>query len=214
MEENTQDMPKTETFGQRLIRLRTAAGHPSPSDLARAMWGEKPDSRGFVVANNRDTIWRWEHDKGLPSRKNLSKLAEILNCKPEDLDPDRGPALAPRAAPITKPVMQLTTLPDGRYRLSFSGAVDLKPVDALQLLKDLEGWWEKSNLFVSFAAGDEGKVAAVDAMLEGQGFERAKKPTSRAKSRRELIAPTATLPGTPSHVEPETLPNPLTRRNV
>ena len=81
---------KIETFGQRLTRLRLAAGYLSPSDLARAIWGEKPDKRGFILANNRDTIWRYEHDRGLPSRKNLPKLALALNIKPEDLLPEKA----------------------------------------------------------------------------------------------------------------------------
>lgn len=83
-----------ETFGQRLKRMRIAAGYPAPSDLARAMWGERRDSRGFLVAANRDTIHRYEKDGGgIPGRKNLLKLAKALRCEPEDLLPD-SPSLA------------------------------------------------------------------------------------------------------------------------
>ena len=81
---------KHETFGERVVRLRLAAGMQSPSDLARAIWGEKEDARGFVTANNRDTIWRYEHDQGSPSRKNFALLAKALGVTEAELDPARA----------------------------------------------------------------------------------------------------------------------------
>ena len=107
-----------ETFGQRVRRLRIAAGMVSPSDLARAIWGEKPDARGFMLANNRDTIWRYENDKGMPSRKNLAKLALALGVPEEELDPERDKR-AGSASPVYLPTVELRVVdePTNRWRL-------------------------------------------------------------------------------------------------
>lgn len=189
-EKSPPEMPKHETFGQRVVRLRLAAGFQTPSDLARALWGEKRDKRGFMVANNRDTIWRYENDKGRPNRRNTAKLAEALGVAPEVLDPERNRA-PQKLIPSAKPQLELVTLPDGRYRLTFSGALDLPPADAMKLFQDIEAWWQHSN-------------KTPDDTMEVT-FEEPQKPakaTPVARSRAPLIAPT------------ETLPNPLKRKTA
>jgi len=84
----TKTVPANETFGQRVKRLRMERGMESPSDLARMIWGTRTDGRGFEVANNRDTIWRYENDKSAPSRKNLALLSQALGVPENELYPE------------------------------------------------------------------------------------------------------------------------------
>ena len=76
----------TETFGERLIRLRTAAGYATASSLARAIYGTKADG----TARNRDNIWRYETNRSDPSKKNLAVLARFLHVTPQQLFPGRA----------------------------------------------------------------------------------------------------------------------------
>jgi transcriptional regulator with XRE-family HTH domain len=68
----------------KLIAAREAKGW-SQSDLARAIWGQIPSSRGYPVARNRDRISVYEKGLNSPSPRNLKRLADALGVAPADL---------------------------------------------------------------------------------------------------------------------------------
>lgn len=76
-----------QAFARRLHQIMNERGI-SQSDLARKLWGERTDSRGHVVAKNRDRISVWVRGAGYPDPKNLQKLAEALGVDKKDLAPD------------------------------------------------------------------------------------------------------------------------------
>jgi hypothetical protein len=85
----------------------------SQSDLARKLWGEAEDNRGYKVARNRDLISSYEQGRALPSRENLENMAEVLGVKPEDLVPSE--LIAARMSGVgggnmNAPMMSMTTL--------------------------------------------------------------------------------------------------------
>lgn len=70
-------------------RLQTAMLNKglSNSDLARAVWGETEDSKGYKVARNRDRVAVYLAGKGFPEMGTLHKLAGVLGVSKEDLAP-------------------------------------------------------------------------------------------------------------------------------
>lgn len=78
-------------FRQRLYRLRRDKGW-TQSELARRIWGETEDARGYKVARNRDRISAYEAGRATPERANLDALAEALGVTVEELAPDLVPA--------------------------------------------------------------------------------------------------------------------------
>jgi transcriptional regulator with XRE-family HTH domain len=129
-----------ETFGQRVVRLRLAKGWESPSDLARAIWGEKLDGRGFMVANNRDTIWRYENDKGKPSRANLEKLAAALGVPPDELDPERSTRVSPVIETLT---IEVVSKERNEQRLALNMVL---PGDlAFSVFQQINAWLHKNR---------------------------------------------------------------------
>ena len=75
-------------FARRLYKFMTEKGM-SQSDLARAVWGETEDPRGFMVAKNRDRVSQYLNARSLPDPENTLKLANALGVTPEDLIPAR-----------------------------------------------------------------------------------------------------------------------------
>jgi transcriptional regulator with XRE-family HTH domain len=73
-------------FGKRLTDILRQKGW-SQSDLAAMIWGRKPDSRGFQVAQKRDLISSYCKGEMLPSRDNLQKIAEKLDMTADELLP-------------------------------------------------------------------------------------------------------------------------------
>lgn len=74
------------TFPQRLYQARRDKGW-SQSDLARRVWGETKDSRGYLVARNRDRVSMYESGKATPTLENLHQLAKALGVTAEELSP-------------------------------------------------------------------------------------------------------------------------------
>lgn len=62
----------------RALHAATQAKGMSNSDLAREIWGETKDSKGYAVARNRDRIAVYLAAKGAPEAATLHKMAEIL----------------------------------------------------------------------------------------------------------------------------------------
>ncbi|MHC5033456.1 MAG: hypothetical protein ACYTFZ_00245 [Planctomycetota bacterium] len=69
------------------------------SDLARAVWGETVDKRGYAVARNRDRVGQYVAGKSYPEPYNLQKIADVLGVKPEDLAPELFTAAVERETP-------------------------------------------------------------------------------------------------------------------
>lgn len=74
-------------FARRLHELMSQRGM-SQSDLAREVWGTTTDTRGYTVAKNRDRIGAYLRGESLPEPQNLSRLAEALGAKTEELAPE------------------------------------------------------------------------------------------------------------------------------
>jgi transcriptional regulator with XRE-family HTH domain len=81
------DQAKRGSFASNLRRLRLAL-NLSQSDLARKIWGDTTDSRGYTVARNRDRISYYEARKAVPEAHTLGVLAEKLGTTVEELAPD------------------------------------------------------------------------------------------------------------------------------
>ena len=60
----------------------------SQSDLAAEIWGRTTDARGYDVAKGRDRISVYLQGKSIPDPKNLTKIADVLGMKVEELAPD------------------------------------------------------------------------------------------------------------------------------
>lgn len=83
----------TETFGQRVRRLRLAR-KPSgaPSDGARE-WSQSWVAEQLGLSAGY-TVWLWEHDKNWPSVRHVQQLAELLGVSEQYLrfgTEDRAP---------------------------------------------------------------------------------------------------------------------------
>jgi len=74
-------------FKQRLYLVRRDKGW-SQSELARRVWGEMEDKRGYMVAKNRDRISAYESGRSVPERSNLDAIAEALGMSVAELAPD------------------------------------------------------------------------------------------------------------------------------
>jgi transcriptional regulator with XRE-family HTH domain len=96
---------EVDNFARRLHEEMNKRGW-SNSDLARAVWGETKDKRGYTVARNRDRVGQYVSGKSFPDPKNLSKIAVALNVDPNDLAPDAMGA----AIDKEKPAIQMTAV--------------------------------------------------------------------------------------------------------
>lgn len=85
-------------FARRLHALMNQRGMNN-SDLARAVWGETKDGKGYTVARNRDRIGVYLKAGGFPEPKTLSKIAEVLGVKPEELAPEITASAVDRERP-------------------------------------------------------------------------------------------------------------------
>jgi len=74
-------------FKQRLYQARRDKGW-SQSELARRVWGEVEDARGYMVAKNRDRISAYESGRAVPERANLDAIATALGMALPELAPD------------------------------------------------------------------------------------------------------------------------------
>ena len=92
---------RMQDFARRLHDIRIARGM-SQSDLARAVWGEKPDKGGRMVARNRDRVSQYEKGNSWPEPANLKKLADALNVTLKDLAPDITAATVDKEHPLLR----------------------------------------------------------------------------------------------------------------
>jgi len=84
--ENVTATPEQQEFSAKLKQARLDRGL-SQSDLAREIWGEMIDGRGYTVAKNRGLISAYENGQAFPEDKNIQMLADALNLDPAELVP-------------------------------------------------------------------------------------------------------------------------------
>lgn len=58
------------------------------SDLARLVWGEAEDAKGYKVARNRDRIGVYLAGKSFPEARTLAEIAKCLDMTPDKLAPE------------------------------------------------------------------------------------------------------------------------------
>jgi len=110
-------------FKQRLYQLRRAAGL-SQSGLARKVWGELEDARGYMVARNRDRVSAYEAGRAEPTRENLDGLAEALGVTVAELAPDLVLA-RPNTLGVPAPAVSFALTSGGMARLKVDMEVPL-----------------------------------------------------------------------------------------
>ena len=103
----------------------------SHSDLARKMYGNRPDGS----ARGRDNIGMYIQGKSMPRTERMAKLAKALGCEIEDLVPVQSmPSVGPATSPVS--IVQLPEDPDRcvlrvNQEVSFDTAIAVR-----QLLKE------------------------------------------------------------------------------
>lgn len=135
-----------QAFAHDLHEARQRKGW-SQSDLARRMWGERTDERGYKVARNRDLISVYEKGKAAPTRDNLEKLAKVLGTTVD--------ALAPGLLSESAPAVQMTVIeghPD-KVRLLVNTTVPF------QLASQIVALLSQSGAFTGNAPATSGAVA-------------------------------------------------------
>lgn len=85
-------------FARKLHAAMNAKGM-SNSDLARAVWGEVTDGKGYKVAKNRERIGVYLKGEGFPEPRTLAKLAEALDTTSEELAPEITASTVDRERP-------------------------------------------------------------------------------------------------------------------
>ncbi|UUJ74493.1 transcriptional repressor [Microcystis phage Mae-Yong1326-1] len=86
------------SFARRLHEAMLRKGW-NQSDVARAMWGEVTDNRGYKVARNRDRVSQYLRGESIPEAANLQKLADIFGMDVADLAPDLVASAVDKARP-------------------------------------------------------------------------------------------------------------------
>ena len=75
-----------QVFARRLHKAMIPKGL-SNSDLARALWEETKDNKGYMVAKNRYRIALYLRCEAFPSLPVFQKMTEVLEVQPEYLAP-------------------------------------------------------------------------------------------------------------------------------
>jgi hypothetical protein len=91
----TPPLPDLVKFRDNLVKAMTDK-RMSASDVARAVWGSKPNAQGRMVARNRDRMTHYLAGKGYPRPETVLKLAEVLGLDPKDLEREYDKAAPPR----------------------------------------------------------------------------------------------------------------------
>lgn len=92
------DKPEYQAFARRLHAAMQEKGMGN-SDLARAVWGEVEDGKGYKVAKNRHQVAVYLKGEGMPERATLQKICEVLGKTVEDLAPETQTAAIDRTRP-------------------------------------------------------------------------------------------------------------------
>lgn len=96
--------PDLKKFRDNLVKGMIAR-NMTASDVARAMWGEKKNALGNMVAKGRDRMTHYLAGSTYPNEANVTKLARILGLSPADLaiEPDKNWRSRAKARPPTPP---------------------------------------------------------------------------------------------------------------
>lgn len=86
-DEGSEFLSVEQDFARRLHHYMTARGW-TQSDLARAVWGERTNSRGYREAKGRDRISVFLKGSTLPETTTLTAIAKALDVEPDDLCPE------------------------------------------------------------------------------------------------------------------------------
>jgi hypothetical protein len=81
----------------------------SASALARAVWGETKDPRGYMVAKGRDRISAYMAGVSYPDTMNRAKIAAALGIDPDVLNAEPA-ASSPRATQPAPPDISLSII--------------------------------------------------------------------------------------------------------
>ena len=133
-------------FRHRLYQLRRKAGW-SQSEVARRIWGETVDGRGYTVAKNRDRISAYEGGRAEPTRENLEAIAELFGVTLAELAPDlmvgSGKVGSDGAggAPDTGPSLSMKSIPGSdkfqiRVNLAVPMGVAMEVFELLRKFRD------------------------------------------------------------------------------
>lgn len=118
------------TFSEKLIELMKKR-KMSKSDLARAIWGEVVDYRGYKVAKNRDRIGHYLSGRSLPEKENMAKIAKTLGTTVAELEALRPPpALAGKTGDSIKITVRGLTA-----TMSFKNNINVSLDTANQIIK-------------------------------------------------------------------------------
>jgi len=77
-----------------VLRAAMERSELSNSEVARRVWGEIKDTRGYMVARNRDRIGHYLSGASYPEPENLVKLAEVIGVPVAELAIDKPVAVA------------------------------------------------------------------------------------------------------------------------
>jgi len=97
--------PELLPFREALARAMIRAG-VSASELARRVWGEVKDPRGYMVAKGRDRMSAYMAGVSYPDPTNRAKIAEALDIDPQELNIEPL-ASSPRAMQPPPPAISL-----------------------------------------------------------------------------------------------------------
>jgi hypothetical protein len=121
---------ENQQFARRLHQAMTDKGMNN-SDLARALWGETQDTKGYKVAKNRDRIAVYLRGEGLPAPATLHKMASILAVPKEELVPDLTTPTIDRSHPEV--AMKMISGDANKVQLQINGVVPLSV--AVEIIK-------------------------------------------------------------------------------
>jgi transcriptional regulator with XRE-family HTH domain len=159
VKERPSGVPNWEPFGKKLAEAMRHKGL-SASDLARAVWGEKKDARGYPVARNRDRISHYLKGAQMPTPENLTKIANALEVELDELTPSpplaAGGLLAPYAFPDPIKVQIKALHGSADVTLELSYTQDMPFADAVELLNLLNGFEQrlKSSALRSYRSAE------------------------------------------------------------
>lgn len=127
-------MPKIKhdkTFPDRLQRLMDDA-KMTRAELAREIWGNMTDERGYDVPRNRQMIGKYLHGQSYPTSGTRRKMAEALGCTYTNLFPNEAPQDRPGSG------VTLTQVDRRNSQLTFS--VIIPTVVALRIIDEVKDY--------------------------------------------------------------------------
>lgn len=120
--------PELERFRNTLAWAMAEKGL-SASDLARAVWGETTDARGYTVARNRDRMTHYLAGTIYPSLPTVQKMAQVLDVDVSTLARDDN--MAPNSDEKSDPASAKT---QNRLEVSISVVAPPGAVSAMAMV--------------------------------------------------------------------------------